>query len=323
MSENLNIIFAGTPDFAAVSLQSLIASRHNVIAVYTQPDRPAGRGQKVQASAVKKIAQKEKIPIFQPKKLGADEIAQYSNLNSDVMVVSAYGLLLPKELLTIPKYGCINIHASLLPKWRGAAPIQRAIIAGDKQTGITIMQITEELDAGPILLQSKCDIHPSDTGKKLHDRLANLSSQEIIYALDCLQRNELVSKEQDAAQATYAKKLTKKEANINWQESAIEIERKIRAYNTWPVAYSYFQGQRVRIWEAKPSEMQCNKIPGTVISATNEGVEVCTGKGVLSLTLLQLSGGKIISAQDFKNAHETVNKCFSNIQDSETLKAHA
>ena len=323
MSENLNIIFAGTPDFAAVSFQSLIASRHNVIAVYTQPDRPAGRGQKVQSSPVKKIAQKEKIPIFQPKKLGADEIAQYSNLNSDVMVVSAYGLLLPKELLTIPKYGCINIHASLLPKWRGAAPIQRAIIAGDKQTGITIMQITEELDAGPILLQSKCDIHPSDTGKKLHDRLANLSSQEIIHALDCLQRNELVSKEQDAAQATYAKKLTKKEANINWQESAIEIERKIRAYNTWPVAYSYFQGQRVRIWEAKPSEMQCNKIPGTVISATNEGVEVCTGKGVLSLKLLQLSGGKIISAQDFKNAHETVNKYFSNIQDSETLKAHA
>lgn len=323
MSENLNIIFAGTPDFAAVSLQSLIASRHNIIAVYTQPDRPAGRGQKVQASPVKKIAKKENLPIFQPKKLDADEIAQISNLNSDVMVVSAYGLLLPAKLLAVPKYGCINIHASLLPKWRGAAPIQRAIIAGDKQTGITIMQIIEELDAGPILLQSKCDIHPSDTGKILHDRLANLSSQEIIRALDCLQRDELIPKEQDATQATYAKKLTKKEANINWQESAMKIERKIRAYNSWPVAYSYFQGQRVRIWEAKLSEIQCNKSPGTVISATHEGVEVCTGEGALSLKLLQLSGGKIISAQDFKNAHETVNKCFSNTQDSETLKAHA
>lgn len=323
MPENLNVIFAGTPEFAARSLQSLISSRHNVIAVYTQPDRPAGRGQKVQSSPVKKIALNEKKPVFQPKNLDADEIKRLKNFNADVMVVSAYGLLLPTEILTSPKYGCINIHASLLPKWRGAAPIQRAIIAGDQQTGITIMQIVEKLDAGPILLQLKCDIHSSDTGKILHDRLAELSSQEIIRALDGLQMNELIPKPQDTTQATYAKKLTKKEANINWQESALEIERKIRAYNSWPVAYSYFQGQRVRIWEAKACRDQCNKDPGTVISASNEGIAVCTGAGMLNLTSLQLSGGKIISAQDFKNSHNMDDKCFSNEQDQEKIKVHA
>ncbi len=323
MSNNLKIIFAGTPDFAAASLQTLITSRHNVIAVYTQPDRPVGRGQKVHASSVKIIALQEKLPVFQPEKLDEKEYVRLKKLDADVMIVSAYGLLLPKEILNAPKNGCINIHASLLPKWRGAAPIQRAIIAGDKQTGITIMQMVEALDAGPILFQSKCDIHPTDTGKILHDRLAKLSSTEIISALDLLQNNQLIPISQDNTHATYANKLTKKEADINWNESALEIEIKIRAYNSWPVAYSYFQGKRVRIWEANQGETRCNKGPGAVIAANKNGIEVCTGNGAISLKSLQLSGGKIISAQDFNNTYDSAGKNFSNEQDTIKLRERA
>ncbi len=323
MSKGLKIIFAGTPDFASATLESLITSSHTVIAVYTQPDRTAGRGLKLRSSPVKEIALQAEIPVYQPNSINEDECGRIKKLGADVMLVSAYGLLLPAAALTTPKLGCINIHASLLPKWRGAAPIQRAIMAGDKQTGITIMQIVEELDAGPILYQIKCDIKATDTGSSLHDRLALISSRNIAEILECLQNNELTPIPQDASLATYADKLVKQEGNINWQESALEIERKIRAFNAWPVAFTYLHEQRLRIWEAVLSNTLSQLKPGTVIAATKEGIEVATGEGVLSLKSLQLAGGKIISARDFINAHDILNQCFSSEQETKMSKAEA
>ena len=323
MSEGLNIIFAGTPEFAAVALQALQASQHQVIAVYTQPDRSAGRGQKVQPSPVKKLALQAGIPIYQPERLSEDECKRLNTLHADVMLVSAYGLLLPIAALKAPKLGCINIHASLLPKWRGAAPIQRAILAGDKQTGITIMQMVEELDAGPILYQSKCDIKTTDTGSSLHDRLAQMSAKHSAEVLLRLQNNELKPIPQDASLATYAEKLVKHEANINWQESVVEIERKIRAFNAWPVAYTYLHEKRLRIWEAGLSNTVSQQVPGSVIAATKAGIEVSTGQGVLSIKSLQAAGGKIVSAQDFVNAHDIRNQCFSRDPGATRLTARA
>ena len=314
MTTGLKIIFAGTPEFASVSLQALQSSQHQIIAVYTQPDRPAGRGQKIQMSPVKEVALQANLPVYQPKSFKSNECLQIKDLNADVMLVSAYGLLLPTEVLNAPKLGCINIHASLLPKWRGAAPIQRAIISGDKQTGITIMQMVEELDAGPMLYQKKCEIKSDDTGSILHDRLANISAQEIAGVLQQLKNQELVPKPQDNNLAVYAKKLSKKEADIDWHESAVEIERKVRAFNAWPVAYSFLNGARVRIWGATISnsrgDTQCQHNPGTVIETNNEGIEVATGNGTLVINTLQLSGGKVINAKDFNNAHNITQQCF-------------
>jgi len=321
MSEGLKIIFAGTPEFAAASLQPLIKSQHQIIAVYTQPDRPAGRGQKIKLSPVKKLALVAEIPIFQPESLSDDECKRLLNFNADVMLVSAYGLLLPQAALSSTKLGCINIHASLLPKWRGAAPIQRSILAGDTQTGITIMQMVEELDAGPVLYRSTCEIKATDTASSLHDRLAQMSAKEVVDILMCFQNHALKAIPQDAGQATYAQKIVKNEANINWQQSAVEIERKIRAFNAWPVAYTYLQGKRLRIWEASLSNTVAQLKPGSVITATKESIEVVTGEGVLRLISLQLSGGKIISAQDFINAHDLHNQCFVRNTEETVLRA--
>ena len=312
MTTGLKIIFAGTPEFAAVSLQALLSSQHQIIAVYTQPDRPAGRGQKLQMSAVKQIAQDAQLPIYQPSKFNKDVCLQVKQLNADVMVVSAYGLMLPKEVLITPKLGCVNIHASLLPRWRGAAPIQRAIIAGDKQTGITIMQMVEKLDAGPCLYQQQCEITAEETGASLHDRLANLSAQKIAQVLQQLKDQQLVAVPQNESLVTYAKKLSKTEANINWHESATQIERKIRAYNAWPVAYTFLEGARIRIWNASTSSAQTQLDPGTVIEANDQGIQVATGEGILQIHTLQLSGAKQISAKDFNNAHNILHQCFRN-----------
>ena len=310
MTTGLKIIFAGTPEFASVSLQALLSSQHQIIAVYTQPDRPSGRGQKLHMSAVKEIALQANLPVYQPKSFNNNECLQINELKADVMLVSAYGLLLPSEVLNAPKLGCINIHASLLPKWRGAAPIQRAIIAGDKQAGITIMQMIEELDAGPILYQKECEIKADDTGSTLHDRLAKISAQEITNVLQQVKDQELSPLTQNDDLATYAKKISKKEANINWHESAVEIERKIRAFNAWPVAYSFLNGARVRVWEAVIGDTQSQRNPGTVIKTNNEGIEVVTGNGTLVINALQLSGGKVINAKDFNNAHNITQQCF-------------
>ena len=310
MSTGLKIIFAGTPEFAAVPLQALLKSSHQVIAVYTQPDRPAGRGQRLRKSPVKEIALQENIPVYQPASINKDECLRIKQMQADVMLVIAYGLLLPTEVLESPKLGCINVHASLLPKWRGAAPIQRAIAAGDTHTGLTIMQMVDELDAGPILHQIKCEIKTDDTGVTLHDRLANIASQEIADILQRLQNQEFSPIEQNDSFASYANKISKQEANINWNESALEIERKIRAFNSWPIAYTFLDGMLVRIWEAEISKSQSQHAPGFVFSASDEGIEVASGNGTLAIKTLQLAGGKVISAEDFNNAHNVVNHQF-------------
>ena len=307
----MKIIFAGTPDFAAAALQACVDSRHRVVAVFTQPDRPSGRGQKINFSSVKQLAIDADIPVYQPKRLVHEQWQLLKDFKADVMLVSAYGLLLPKQVLNIPKYGCINIHASLLPKWRGAAPIQRAIIAGDEQSGISIMQMVEELDAGPVLQQFVCDIKPFDTGSSLHDRLAKIAANEIVNVLEQLQKNELTPVNQDESQVSYANKLSKQEANINWQQNAIDIERTIRAFNAWPVAYSYLNGQRIRIWEAKLGVSTQKQAPGRVLSTSKQGILVASGEGAVNLTRLQLAGGKVISAQDYLNAHEVCGQTFT------------
>ncbi|MDH3609746.1 MAG: methionyl-tRNA formyltransferase, partial [Gammaproteobacteria bacterium] len=236
MSKALNIIFAGTPDFAASALQACIASRHHVVAVYTQPDRPAGRGRKIKYGPVKQLAIDAGITVFQPQSLDQEQQNQIESLQADIMLVSAYGLLLPKTVLDIPKLGCINIHASLLPRWRGAAPIQCSIIAGDQKTGISIMQMEQGLDTGPVLQQFECEIQATDTGSSLHDRLASMAAAEIVQVLENLQDGKLIAQPQDESLVSYAGKITKQEACIDWQQSAAEIARKIRAFNSWPVA---------------------------------------------------------------------------------------
>ena len=323
MRKTLKIIFAGTPDFAAAALHSCLESRHEVLAVFTQPDRPAGRGRKVSFGPVKQLAVEAGITVYQPECLEQEQFEQIKNLKADVMLVSAYGLLLPEKLLAIPKLGCINIHASLLPRWRGAAPIQRAIIAGDKKTGISIMQMVKGLDAGPVLQQFECQIQDIDTGSSLHDRLADIAAEEIVSVLENLQQGNLVAQSQNETQSNYAKKIDKQEANIDWQQSALEIERKVRAFNSWPVAFTYLNQQRLRIWQAQRSDSYSDKPPGVIIGNSKQNLEVATGDGVLGITTLQLAGGKVISAQDFINAHEVCGQCFTTMPSNNEIKASA
>lgn len=304
MTKNtFNIVFAGTPQFAAVALEKLILSRHNVIAVYTQPDRPAGRGRKLTASSVKELALNYNLPVFQPltfsNKKEQDELAA---LNADIMVVAAYGLLLPTPVLQAPRFGCINIHASLLPRWRGAAPIQHAILHGDSMTGISIMQMTEGLDQGPVLLQMPTPISANDTSQTLEERLALVGADALLTALDSLE--SLPAKPQDASQATYAGKIKKETARIQWGQPAIQIERQIRAYVPWPVSFTELNETLIRIWGAIVlSENPVEEKPGTIVKTTNDGIDVATEKGVLRLVKIQLPGGKILPIADILRAH--------------------
>lgn len=305
MSKPLNIVYAGTPEFAAVALQALIDSPHNVIAVYTQPDRPAGRGRKLKAGPVKELAQKHDIDVHQPESLKSHEEQEtLAALKPDVMVVAAYGLLLPQAVLTIPPMGCLNIHASLLPRWRGAAPIQRAILAGDKETGITIMQMDVGLDTGDMLHKVTTPIRPDDTAATLHDRLAELGAQAIIEALDGLRDGSLTPEVQDENQACYAKKLHKNEAAIDWQQPAAKIAGQIAAFNPWPVAQTEWQGDKLRLWQAQALEESTTDSPGSVIRAAKEGIDIATGEGVLRVLRLQRPGGKPQAAADFINANK-------------------
>jgi methionyl-tRNA formyltransferase len=300
----LNIIFAGTPDFAAVALAALLKSRHKVIAVYTQPDRPAGRGRKLKASPVKQLALEHNLPILQPTGLkGADEQQQLADFQPDLMVVAAYGLLLPRAVLDIPRFGCLNIHASLLPRWRGAAPIQRAILAGDAESGITIMQMDEGLDTGDMLLKLTTPISEEDTAQSLHDRLAVLGADALLQALERLPGG-LVPEPQDEALASYAKKLDKQEAAIDWRQPAIQIARQVNAFNPWPVAQTQLEDKVLRIWEALPVPDNCNATPGTVIAQNKQGIDIATGMGILRVTRLQLPGGKPLTAADFINSRQ-------------------
>jgi methionyl-tRNA formyltransferase len=296
----LRLIFAGTPDFAAKALHALIRSPHEIVAVYTQPDRPAGRGRKLTPSPVKQLALQHQLTVLQPASLKtAEATEQLRALDADVMVVAAYGLLLPPKVLEMPRYGCLNIHASLLPRWRGAAPIQRAILAGDKETGITIMQMDQGLDTGAMLLKLTCPITRQDTAASLHDRLASLGAEAIITALD--QLPTLTPTPQDDRETTYAAKLTKQEAIIDWHLPAEDLDRLIRAFNPWPVAQTSVNGQTLRIWSAQSLTDKANMPPGTVIGCDKQGIDIACGEGVLRLTRLQPAGSKPMDVAAFLN----------------------
>lgn len=304
--KSLNIIFAGTPDFAAQHLQAILNSQHNVIAVYTQPDKPAGRGKKLQASPVKQLAEQNNIPVYQPKSLRKEE-AQFELkvLNADVMVVVAYGLILPKAVLDAPRLGCLNVHGSILPRWRGAAPIQRSIWAGDAQTGVTIMQMDEGLDTGDMLHKVYCDILPTETSTSLYNKLAELAPSALIDVLDNLENGKFIAEKQDDSQSNYAEKLSKEEAQLDWSLSAMQLERNIRAFNPWPIAYFSTEdkdgnAQTLKVYQAEVFPHQ-DKPAGTILSADKNGIQIATVDGVLNLLQLQPAGKKPMSAQDLLN----------------------
>ncbi len=304
MSSGLKIIFAGTPEFAAVALQALLDSDHEVCAVYTQPDRPAGRGRKLSPSPVKQLAEAHHVPVYQPVSL-KDPAAQEQlrSLHADLMVVVAYGLLLPAPVLDAPRYGCINVHASLLPRWRGAAPIQRAILAGDQETGVTIMQMEQGLDTGPMLMKLPETIYHDDTAGRLHDRLAACGAEALIAVCADLQIGNLEPEVQDESLSNYARKLDKSEASLDWRQPAEVLFNQVRAFNPWPVATCIWGDKTLRIWSAHYILEPVTQAPGTVIAQSKAGIDVATGKGVLRLIQLQLPGGRALSAQEFSNAH--------------------
>jgi methionyl-tRNA formyltransferase len=302
--KSFSLIFAGTPEFSVPALQALFASRHRIIAVYTQPDRPAGRGRQLAMSPVKECAVKYGAPVEQPATLREPAaVERLASWSADLMIVVAYGLLLPAPVLRTPRLGCINIHASLLPRWRGAAPIQRAILAGDARTGVTIMQMDEGLDTGPMLLERSIEIGERETAASLHDRLATLGADAVLEALDRLAAGDLQPRAQPADGATYAGKLRKEEALIDWTRSAVEIDRQVRAFNPWPVAETRWNGQQLRIWEAKPIATKTSAAPGAVLSSGPTGIDVAAGDGVLRIIRLQAPGRKAVSAPEFSNAH--------------------
>lgn len=302
---SLKVIFAGTPEFAAVALEALIDSPHRLVAVYTQPDKPSGRGLKLKASPVKELALTYQLPVYQPKTL-KDESEQelLKSFNADVMVVAAYGMLLPAAVLAIPRLGCINIHPSLLPRWRGAAPIQRTIYAGDTITGVTIMQMDQGLDTGPMLLQRRYVVEPDETSQTLHDKMAILGAEGLLETLDALATGTIEPKAQDNDTATYAHKISKEEALIDWMRPAVELEREIRAFNPWPIAHTSWQDQNLRIWKAKAFTQPTIAAPRTIVQANKHGIDVATGEGILRLLELQLPGGKVLSCADFYNAKQ-------------------
>ena len=297
----MRIVFAGTPEFAAQHLQALLDAGREIVAVYTQPDRPAGRGQKLMPSPVKQLALQHGIAVYQPQTL-RDPAAQaeLAALTPDLMVVVAYGLILPQVVLDTPRLGCINSHASLLPRWRGAAPIQRAIEAGDASSGVTVMQMEAGLDTGPMLLKVTTTITAEDTGGSLHDRLAQLGSAAVVEAVTKLAAGELRGEVQDDSLATYAHKLNKDEARLDWSRPAVELERLVRAFNPWPICHSTLNGEALKIHAAQLGEGQGT--PGSVLAADKSGLTVACGEGALRLTRLQLPGGKPLSFADLYNS---------------------
>lgn len=303
MSESLKIIFAGTPDFAARHLDALLTSEHQIVGVFTQPDRPAGRGNKLTPSPVKLLAQQHALPVFQPKSLRPAESQQLvADLQADVMVVVAYGLILPQAVLDMPRLGCINVHGSLLPRWRGAAPIQRALWAGDSETGVTIMQMDAGLDTGAMLLKLASPISAADTSATLYSRLAELGPQGLLETLTQLSHGSAQPQPQDDALATYAEKLSKEEAQLDWSLSAAQLERCIRAFNPWPVSYFYIEEQPVKVWQASVLPHQTGYQPGEVIQADKNGIQVATAEGILNIQTLQPADKKAMSAQDILNS---------------------
>lgn len=297
----MRVVFAGTPEFAADHLQALLDSPHEVIAVYTQPDRPAGRGQKMMPSPVKQLAVAHDIPVYQPQTLrNAEAQAELAALAPDLMVVVAYGLILPQVVLDIPRLGCINSHASLLPRWRGAAPIQRAVQAGDAESGVTVMRMEAGLDTGPMLLKVSTPISADDTGGSLHDRLAQMGPPAVLEAIAGLAAGALAGEVQDDSLATYAHKLTKDEARIDWTRPADELERLVRAFFPWPIGHSLLNGEALKVLAARVVEGQ--GAAGEILSASKEGLVVACADQALCLTRLQLPGGKPLNFSDLFNS---------------------
>tara|TARA_B100000809_G_scaffold207196_1_gene209467 strand:- start:274 stop:1257 length:984 start_codon:yes stop_codon:yes gene_type:complete len=311
LANPLNIIFAGTPDFAAQHLAALINAKHNIVAVYCPPDKPAGRGKRLTACATKILALEHNIIVEQPLNFKSEEdqlqLAQY---NADIMVVVAYGLLLPEVILSAPRLGCINVHGSILPLWRGAAPIQRSLEAGDKKTGVTIMQMDKGLDTGDMILKAECEIKNTDTSASLYEKLANIGPTALVDTLALMAQPNYQANDHNIAQdnelATYAKKLDKAEAELNWQLSACELHRKIRAYIPWPVSQFTFteseeKQHRLRVWQACVQGYQGNAVPGTIIKVDKEGIDVATTEGCLRLEVIQLPGKKALAVKDILN----------------------
>ncbi|SFX78480.1 methionyl-tRNA formyltransferase [Marinospirillum alkaliphilum] len=303
----MRIVFAGTPEFAATSLKAVLAAcdtNHQVVAVYTQPDRPAGRGRKLKPSPVKELALQHQLPVYQPLSL-KDEAAQAElrALQPDLMIVVAYGLLLPQAVLDIPTLGCINVHASLLPRWRGAAPIQRALLAGDSATGVTLMQMDAGLDTGAMLLKTHCPITATDTSASLHDKLAIQGGEALQQLLQQLDQYQATAETQNPAEACYAAKLSKEEARVSWPRPATELDRTVRGYNPWPVAWFTEGDDVIRIWQAKPLNIEHNAQPGTLLDIEKDGLIVACGEGCLKLTQLQLPGGRQMNVTDLLNGH--------------------
>lgn len=303
MSKPLKIVFAGTPDFAARHLAALLSSEHEVIAVYTQPDRPAGRGKKLTASPVKNIALEHDIPVYQPENFKSDEAKQeLADLNADLMVVVAYGLLLPQAVLDTPKLGCINVHGSILPRWRGAAPIQRSIWAGDQETGVTIMQMDIGLDTGDMLKIATLPIEATDTSGSMYEKLAGLGPQALVECLADIADDKASPEKQDDELANYAKKLSKEEARINWSDDAEHIERCVRAFNPWPMSHFEAADNSIKVWQSRVDVQTTTEAPGTILQADKTGIYIATGKHVLVLEQLQVPGKKAMPVQDILNS---------------------
>jgi methionyl-tRNA formyltransferase len=303
-NQGLRIIFAGTPEFAAHHLKALLNSHHEIIAVYTQPDRPAGRGKKLTPSAVKTLALDNNIPVFQPQTLKSEDAqSQLAELQADLMVVVAYGLLLPAKVLEIPPLGCINVHGSLLPRWRGAAPIQRAVEAGDKTTGITTMQMDVGLDTGGMLLKLESPIEDNETSLSLHNKLMPIGAEALLKTLELIESDKLTPEKQDESLASYAEKISKEEAQINWQQKAEIISRKLRAFNPFPIAYSFLNESRIKFYEAKVVHQPTIKAPGEILAFDKEGLLIACGENALLVTRLQIPGKKPMLIADLMNGY--------------------
>ena len=305
MTNRPRIVFAGTPEFSVAALDALHGAGHRIVAVYTQPDRPAGRGRTLSASPVKRRALELGMHLEQPASLkSAEAAAGLASHGPDLMVVVAYGLILPQAILDVPRLGCLNIHASLLPRWRGAAPIQRAILAGDTRTGVTIMKMDAGLDTGPMLLVRSLEIGATENAGSLHDRLAVLGADAIVDAIGPWMAGSVEPVAQPPDGATYAGKIRKEEAVIDWSRTAGEISRQVRAFNPWPVAETRWQGQQLRIWEAESRDEGPGTVPGTVVEATGGRLSVAAGSGLLEIRRLQLAGRNATSAGEFLNAQQ-------------------
>jgi len=299
----LNVIYAGTPEFAVPALESLLRSGHNIVAVYTQPDRPAGRGRKLQQSPVKTCARKHDLPVYQPTRFSTQaELDKLSSFNADLMVVAAYGLLLPAAVLSAPRLGCVNIHASLLPRWRGASPIQQAILAGDEYSGVTLMKMDQGLDTGAMIALRRVALEPSWNAADLHDVLAPLGAELLLDSLDNIEAAMQQAQAQDESQVTYAPRLFKQQAEIDWGKPVTELLREIRAYNPWPVSYTFLQSNNVRVWSARAAGDVGKELPGVVVAHDSDGVFISCADGVLQVTELQFAGRNRCSAAQALNA---------------------